>query len=532
MKNKIMIIILTCVMAIAFTGCGSNKAVDDDTSTVNQGEDNQTEQEQTDQGQKDDEKEPEEVVVQDDIVVAVPQDPDYLDPHLAAASGTYEMMFNVFEGLLKPDHTGKLLPAVAGDYTISEDGLKYTFVLRDGITFHNGDLVTIEDVEYSYKRIKGDIRDDIVSTAFENVDMAVIDDKTIEFTLTEPNSGFIVNLTKAVIPAGLDEEQHNKQPIGTGPYAFTEYVPSQKVALKRFDGYWGKPVAIKDVEFRIFADNNTALMSLLAGEVDMYPRVGTENIDMLTDEFYYIEGMQNMVQLMSFNNAVKPLDNVKVRQAINYAVDVDMIIDGVSDGKGTKLGSNMSPAMAFYHETGLEDKYNVDIEKAKQLLKEAGYDNGFETSITVPSNYEFHVKTAEVIAEQLKAVGIQASIKSVEWSVWLEDVYKGRDYEMTIIGLTGKLDPHNILVRYESEYGRNYMNYSNEAYDKLIADAIKETSEEKRAALYKQAQVILADEVPAVYIMDPNFIVALKSNLKGYALYPLYVQDLSSMYFE
>lgn len=474
----------------------------------------------------------EEMVKQTSIVIGIPQDPDYLDPHLAAASGTYEMMFNVFEGLVKPDFTGQLMPAVAEAYEISEDGLVYTFTLREDVKFHNGQSVTIEDVHYSYSRIKGDIREDIVSKAFENVSIDIIDEKTIEFKLTEPNSAFIVNLTKAVLPAAMDEEAHNKTPIGTGPYQFVEYAPSQRVVLKKFDDYWSTGGHIEDVEFRIFADNHTALMSLLAGELDMYPRVGTENIDMLTEDFYYIEGMQNMVQLMSLNNKVAPLDDVRIRQAINYAVDVDMIIDAVADGKGTKLGSNMSPVMAFYYEKNLENKYNINVEQSKMLLKEAGYEEGFEISVTVPSNYEFHVKTAEVIAEQLKAVGIQVTINSVEWGVWLEEVYKNRNYEMTIIGLTGKLDPHNILVRYESGYARNFMNYANTSYDALIADAIKETDENKRAELYKQAQSILSEEVPAVYIMDPNFIVALKSNLKGYKLYPLYVQDISSLYFE
>ncbi|GAU79480.1 ABC transporter substrate-binding protein [Fusibacter sp. 3D3] len=519
MKRSLIALGLTLVTMLVFTGCGPSEA-----NKVQPPETKLAEE-------KVQEEAP--VQVQDHIVVAVPQDPDYLDPHLAAASGTDEMMFNVFEGLVKSDSEGKLIPAVSSEYKVSEEGLKYTFTLREGIKFHNGKEVTIEDVAYSYKRIKGDVREDIVSAAFENVEIDVIDDKTIEFTLKEVNSGFIINLTKAVIPSDMGEEEHNKHPIGTGPYKFVEYIPSQKVVLEKFDAYWIEGVPkIKNVEFRIFADNSTALMSLLAGEVDMYPRLGTENIEMLTDDFYYIQGKQNMVQLMSMNNKVKPLNDVNVRKAINYAIDVDMIIKAVADGKGTKLGSNMSPAMAYYYQEGLENTYNIDIEKAKALLKAAGYENGFDITIKVPSNYEFHVNTAEVIAEQLKAVNINVTIEAIEWSVWLEEVYAGRDYEMTIIGLTGKLDPHNILVRYESQYDRNFMNYSNEAYDKLIAEALTETDEDKRAFLYKEAQKILTEEVPAVYIMDPDFIVALKHNLKGYKLYPIYVQDLSNLYFE
>lgn len=469
-----------------------------------------------------------------EVVVAVPQDPDYLDPHLAAASGTQEMMFNVFEGLLKSAPSGELVPAVAEDYHISEDGLVYTFVLREGIKFHNGNLVTMEDVLYSYQRLKGDITGKPLSNAFAKVEkIEVVDQKTIRFTIPKLDASFIVNFTEAVIPADLDEAAHNNNPISTGPFKFVEYVPSQKVVIEKFSDYWQVDLPkIDQVEFRIITDPQTGLMSLMAGEIDMYPRFNTENLDTLPENYYYIEGMQNMVQLMSMNNKMEPFHDLKVRQAINYAIDLDEIIEAVANGRGTKLGSNMSPVMEYYYQEGLEDKYNQDLAKAKQLLAEAGYEDGFATSITVPSNYTFHVNTAEVIAEQLKQVGITAEIKLVEWGVWLDKVYKGRDYDMTIIGLTGKLDPHNILYRYESEYGRNFFNYSNTEYDHLMKTAVQTTDLEERAKIYKDAQMILAEEVPVVYIMDPNIIIVMKDSLKGYQLYPIYVQDMSVLYVE
>lgn len=468
------------------------------------------------------------------VVVAVPQDPDYLDPHLAAASGTQEMMFNVFEGLLKSAPSGELVPAVAKSYQISEDGLIYTFVLRDGIKFHNGNLVTMDDVLYSYQRLKGDITGKPLSNAFAKVEkIEVVDKKTIRFIIPKLDASFIVNFTEAVIPADLDEETHNKAPISTGPFKFVEYEPSQKVVIEKFADYWQEDLPkIDQVEFRIIADSQTGLMSLLAGEIDMYPRFNAENLDTLPENYYFIEGMQNMVQLMAMNNKIEPLNNLEVRKAINFAINIDEIIEAVANGRGTKLGSNMSPAMEYYYEKGLQDKYNQNIKKAKQLLGEAGYKNGFRTSITVPSNYSLHVSTAEVIAEQLKKVGISVEIKLVEWGVWLDKVYKGRDYEMTIIGLTGKLDPHNILYRYETGYARNFFNYSNSQYDQLMQTAIQTTDLEKRAKIYKDAQKMLAEEVPAVYIMDPNIIIVMKENLKGYQLYPIYVQDMSVMYVE
>ena len=460
------------------------------------------------------------------FVVAVPQDPDFLDPHKAAASGTEEMMFNVFEGLLKANHEGKMVPAVASSYDVN--GLEYTFKLRKDIKFHNGNNVTIEDVEYSYKRLRGDFSEKPLSSGFEGVEITVIDSETIKFVLPEINASFLGYLTEAVIPASLTDEDHNKNPVGTGPYSFVEYVPSQKVVITRFDEYWQKDVAsIKDVEFRIFADNQTALMSLQSGAIDLYPRINAESIDSIPEDCTYIEGPQNMIQIMAMNNKVEPFNSIKVRQAINYAVDVDAIITAVANGRGLKLGSNMSPAMKVYYQEGLEDTYNLNLEKARQLLKEAGYEEGFTTSITVPSVYQFHVDTAQVIASQLAEVGITAEIKKIDWNAWLQEVYTNRNYEMTVIALTGKLDPHAVLNRYSSDYGRNFFNYANDQYDELMKQAVITTDQEQRELIYKEAQQILADEVPCVYIMDPNLIVAMKKNVKGYQLYPIYIQDIA-----
>lgn len=238
-----------------------------------------------------------------------------------------------------------------------------------------------------------------------------------------------------------------------------------------------------------------------------------------------------MVQLMALNNSVEPLNNVKVRQAINYAIDKDVIIQTVAEGNGVKLGSNMSPAMKMYYQEGLEKRYEPNAEQAKQLLKEAGYEQGIKLTITVPSNYKFHVDTAQVIAEQLKAVGIQATIKQVEWSSWLEDVYNNAKYEATIVGLTGKLDPHEVLGRYDSKYAKNFFKFSSAEYDALVGKARLEIDPDKRAELYKQAQTMLTEQAVAVYIMDPSRSVAMKDGLEGFKMYPIQKYDFAAMYY-
>ncbi len=469
----------------------------------------------------------------DKVVVRVPQDPDFLDPHKAAASGTYEMMFNVFEGLLKPDHTGNVIPAVASSYVISEDGLTYTFTLREGVKFHNGETVKMSDVLYSLNRLKGTEEVEGLSSDFMKYVESIMatDDKTVVIKLNTLNTDFLSKFTAAIIPEANDDQ--NANPIGTGPFQFDDYQPGQKVVLKKFNAYWNPELPkLDEVEFRIITENQTALMSFMAGEVQMLPRADAIQAEILTDRYNLISAPQNMVQLMTMNMARKPFDDVRVRQAVNFAINKEEIIDIVANGYGTQLGSNMSPIMDKYYQDGLQDVYATNIEKAKELLEAAGYPNGFKTTITVPSNYQFHVDTAQVIAEQLKKAGIEVNIELVEWGVWLDEVYAGRAYDMTIIGLTGKLSAYDILKRYMSDYARNFMNYSNAAYDQLIASAIEQTDVDTKAEMFKIAQTLLTNDAAAVYIMDPNFIVALAPDLFGYNVYPLYVQDMSTLYYK
>jgi len=464
-----------------------------------------------------------------EVVVAVPQDPDYLDPFLAQAAGTREIMFNVFEGLLKTNNKGELIPAIAKSYKISQDGLTYTFVLRDGVKFHNGQEVTAEDVKYSYDLLAGIGTGKPLYTSFSNVEsITAPDKKTVVIKLKQREAAFLTAVTAAVIPKGYKDS--NKTPIGTGPFKFVEYLPGQRLVLEKNPYYYVKGVPYLDkVEFRIIKDAEAAFLAFKSGEIDIYPRIGSEKLDELGKGYKYVSAPQNLVQLLAFNHKRKPFNNKLVRQAINYAIDKDEIIKGVALGKGTKIGSNMSPIMGKYYQEGLEDKYAFNIKKAKKLLAKAGYPNGFETTITVPSNYQFHVDTAQVVARYLEKIGIKAKIETVEWGVWLDRVYQGRDYDMTIIGLDGKLDPYEILNKYLSTSKNNFFNFSNTQFDQVLEQARTAMDENKRVELIKKAQTILAEEAAAVYIMDPNTNTALKDNLEGYKTYPIYVQDLSTI---
>ncbi|MEK8128762.1 ABC transporter substrate-binding protein [Paenibacillus filicis] len=465
------------------------------------------------------------------VTVLILQDLDYLDPHLAVAAGTNEVLFNIFEGLLKPNEKGELLPALAASYTVSPDGLTYTFKLRDGVKFHNGQALTSADVKYSYSRLAGLDTGKPLQTSFDGVkSVEAPDASTVVITLKQNNSSFLTALTATVIPSGYQDS--NKNPVGTGPFKYKQYTPGQQLVVEKFADYWQKGIpSLDQVTFKIITDSQAGLLALKSGEVDIYPRIGTEQLQEVAKDFNTISTPQNLVQLVTFNITRKPFNDVKVRQALNYAINKKEIIDGVALGKGTILGSNLSPVLAKYYQAGLENTYKTDLEKAKSLLKEAGYPDGFETTLSVPSNYKFHVDTAQVVVAQLEQIGVKVKIEPVEWAVWLDRIYKGRNYDTTIIGLDGKLDPFQILNKYLSDSPNNFFNYKNPEYDSTLRAAVVETDDAKRIELYKKAQTILTQDAAAIYIMDPNTNIALNKKLAGYKTYPLYVQDLTSVYF-
>ncbi len=459
---------------------------------------------------------------------AIGSELDNLDPWISAASDTEAVMFNVFEGLVWYDETGKLIPALAKSWEISEDGLSYVFHLQDGVTFHNGATFSADDVVYSIEKLAGLNGEEPLSSRFGKVEkVEAVDNLTVSIKLTERNAAFLSSCIAAILPR--DYADQATKPIGTGPFVFKSYEPGQKVVLEKNNSYWNdaKMAHVDVAEFYILTDPTAIVNGLKSGQID-FAEIDPKNVKMVETEFEILASPQNMVQLMSMNNKRAPFDDVKVRQAINYAVNKDQIVAAVANGYGSKLVSNMSPIMAQYYEAAGE-AYAYDLERAKSLLADAGMADGFKTSITVPSNYKFHVDTAQVIANQLQQIGIEVEIKQVEWGVWLDEVYKQFNYDMTIIGLSGKLDPHQILVRYKSDYKRNFICYQNAAYDALIDRALLETDPAERAKLYKECQTLLANDAAAVYIMDPNLVVAMRKDMTGFKFFPLRFIDMSSI---
>ena len=465
------------------------------------------------------------------ITIGIAQDlEESLDPHKAVAAGTKEILFNIFEGLVKPDSDGNLNPAVASDVNISEDGKVYTFTLREGVKFHNGSLVTAEDVKYSIERCADADNESLLVPAFSNIEsVTILDDKTVEVTLVEGDTDFLAYFTTAIIPK--DNADPDTNPIGTGPYKYVSRSPQENIIVEKFEDYWGEKANIETVVFKVCANADSIVMELQGNGIDMFCRLTSDQVAQLGDEYEIYEGTMNLVQAMYLNNSVEPFNNELVREALCYAVDPQEIMDLTADGKGTELGSSMFPSFGKYYMPELNDVYTVDYEKAKELLKQAGYEDGFEFTITVPSNYQPHIDTAQVIVEQLKNINVTAKIELVEWNTWLEDVYAGRNFEATVVGVdASNLTAGALLDRFESTSSKNFINYNSEAYDTALNNARASVDDAEKTKYYKECLTILNDTAANVYIQDLAEFVAVNKKYAGYEFYPLYVQDISKLY--
>lgn len=468
-----------------------------------------------------------------EITVGIAQDlDDSLDPHQTVAAGTREVLFNIFEGLVKPNSDGEMIPAVAEKYTLSEDGTTYTFTLREGVKFHNGQTVTAEDVVYSINRCAAvpEGQEKPLVAAFSAVkSVEVLDEKTVAVTIAQRDLEFISYMTAAIIPA--DYENQDTAPVGTGPFKFVSRTPQQDFVMERFEDYWGAPAWLDKVTYKICENADALVMNLNGGSIDLCAHLTSAQASQLNQNFQVLEGTMNLVQAIYLNNQAKPFDNQLVRQALCYAIDRQGIMDMVADGHGTAVGSSIYPAFTKYFLPELVDKYPHDVAKAKELLAQAGYPDGFDMTISVPNNYQPHMDTAEVVAEQLREAGINVTIQPVEWSTWLDTIYNGRQFQATVVGVdAANMTARAMLERFTSDYGKNFINYNNPAYDALFQQAINAQDEATQTDLYKQMETMLADTAANVYIQDLCDLVAMRQDLGGLKFYPIYVLDLSTVY--
>lgn len=455
-----------------------------------------------------------------EVNVAIANDIDGLDPYTAQSTLTSSVLENVFGGLLTADTDGSLVPNLAHSYEISEDSLTYTFFLEEDVMFHDGSDFTADDVVYSYSKLAGLDGEEPLSDKWEVVsDVVAVDDYTVEVVLETPDIGFLARTINPITPDGY--EDHATAPVGTGPYKFETHQVDQRVTLVKNDDYFkGNDFDVDVVNFVVMPDSETAILAFQAGEIDIISYLSEQYLSRLNDDVEVVTGPMNMVMMMAFNHELEVFEDENVRKAMNKAINKQEIIDIALDGSGTELHTFMSPAMDYYYNADTEGVNAYDVEAARELMEQSEHPDGFELTLSVPNNSAIYTDAAQVLAAQLAEINVQLDLNVIEFSTWLETVYNERDYESTIIGFTGKLDPYDVMIRMVSDYHYNFMNYDNEDYDAAIENAVGSASEEEARDYYFEAQEIVTDEAAVVFLMDPDRKVVLRDGISGFESYP------------
>jgi len=452
-----------------------------------------------------------------DVVVAITADPPGWDPTVSTSQEIARVVYhNVFEGLVRFDRNGEIVPALAESWTLSEDALALTFQVRRGVRFHDGRRLTLSDIVAKFERALDPDSGHTNAGYYETIDAVVADDDafTVTFALSRPTRSLLYDLARPdsiIYPAGTADSQR-RQPVGTGPFRFAEYREGSEVRLERFEDYYLGGVPYLDaVRFRIIGDPNTRYAALRAGDVDL---IGTS----LPPEQYLqarqdpslvaTEGTATTEITLALNHARAPFDDPRVRQAITHAIDKDAIVDGAMFGLGTVIGTHMSPSEPYYLD--LTGTYPYDPERARQLLAEAGYPDGFEVSFELPEPYALERRSGEVIAQQLADVGIEVELSVVEWGTWIQRIFLGADYDMTIIGHS---EPRDIDIYADPDY---YFQYDNPAVAALVAEAESAPSRETEIAAYREIARIIADDAAAVWVFSPPYLVAARTDVHGF----------------
>ncbi|MCE8513211.1 ABC transporter substrate-binding protein [Ruegeria pomeroyi] len=464
----------------------------------------------------------------DDITIAMQLEPPHLDPTSAAAQAIDSVVYvNIFEGLTRFMGDGSIVPALAESWEISEDGTVYTFKLHEGVTFHDGSAMDAEDVKFSLDRARAEDSANAQKALFAGIDSVdVVDPLTVKVTLTEPNGNFLFNMAwgDAVIVAPESIENIKTAPVGTGPYTFGEWVQGDKIVLNRNTGYWGDQPALAQATFKFISDPTAAFAAMMAEDVDVFTGFpAPENLPQFEADprFQVLVGSTEGETILSTNNKQAPYDNVKVRQAMAHAIDRQAIIDGAMFGYGTPIGTHFAPHNPAYVDLTGNSAYDPD--KAKALLAEAGLPDGFETTLHLPPP-SYARRGGEIIAAQLAEVGIKAEIINVEWAQWLETVFKGKNFGLTIVSHT---EPMDIGIYARPEY---YFQYDNPAFQELMTTLNSTTDPDKRTELMQQAQRIISEDYVNGYLFQLAALSVAKAGVQGlWANAPTAATDLSAI---
>ncbi len=467
------------------------------------------------------------------LIVCQPAEPPGLDPTANTAAAIDRVVFsNIYEGLIKVNSKGEFIPGLATRWEVSTDGLIYTFHLRKGVRFHNGESFNARVAKWNIERAKGEGTVNPHPEYFKGItSMTTPDDFTLVATLGEVDALFIAHMAEgdAVMLPMQGYENAKSNPVGTGPFKFSKWVRGDRVEMVKFAGYWNPELPYLDkVTFKFIGDASAQIAALKAGDLDVIGYIAAPESAMTLSKdnrFKVFAGTSTGEVIMSTNNKAAPFDNKLVRQAVAYAIDRQTVVDLVMFGYGTPIGSHWSPSTPYY--VDLTDKFAYNPEMAKSLLTQAGYPNGFDATIKLPAIYSYSKRAGEVIADMLAKVNIRLKIEIVEWGQWIERIFKKKEFQLTMIG---HVEAWDIGIYANPEY---YFQYDSQEFRDAYARALKAPNEVEKARWFGKCQEIIAEDAVNGYLFSASGLPAMKANVMGWwENYPTIALDCTEVWLK
>ncbi len=467
------------------------------------------------------------------LVVCQAAEPQGLDPTGNTAAAIDRVVFaNIYEGLIKVNSNGEFIPGLAITWIVSGDGLTYTFHLRQGVKFHNGQMFNAEVAKWNLERAMNEKTVNPHPEYFRVIaKMETPDEGTLIITLKDVDALFIAHMAEgdAVMLPMVGYKGAKSNPVGTGPFRFLKWVRGDRVEMARFDGYWNPELPYLDkVTFKFIGDASAQLAALKAGDIDVIGGIAAPESAMSLSKdkrFKVYAGTSTGEVIMSTNNKAAPFDNKKVRQAMAYAIDRQAVVDLVMFGYGTPIGSHWSPSTPYY--VDLTQKFAYNPEKAKALLAEAGYPNGFDATIKLPAIYSYSKRAGEVIADMLGHVNIRLTIEIVEWGQWIERIFKKKEFQLTMIG---HVEAWDIGIYANPNY---YFQYDSQEFRDAYAKALKAPSEAEKAKWFGKCQEIIAEDAVNGFLFSASGLPAMKAEVMGWwKNYPTIAMDCTQVWLQ
>lgn len=464
----------------------------------------------------------------DAIVLAMTLEPSPgLDPTGGAASSIAEItLYNIYETLTKINADGSVTPLLAESWEVSPDLTTYTFKLRKGVKFHNGEPFNAQAVKFSFDRAGAEKSTNKDKRTFAALTTNVVDEHTVVVLTKEidPDFPFLMGQATAVIVEPKSADGNMTKPVGTGPYVLDNWVKGSSISLKKWTGYRSPGAAkIGRATFRFIQDPAAQVAAMMAGDVDAFPRITPRSVEQFkgNNRFQVLVSGSRAKTILAINNKKKPFDDVRVRRAVAMAVDRKAVIQGAGDGYGAPIGSHYPPSAPGYVDTTAVNPFNPD--RARALLKEAGVTTPLEVTITLPPP-PYARQGGEVIASQLAKVGITAKLQNVEWAQWLSNVYGAKNYDMTIISHVEPFDLGNFA---KPDY---YWNYQSAKFNDLYTKYKTTASAKDRAKMLGDLQKLLAEDSVHAFLYQPQWVTVANKNVRGlWKDMPIFVNDLSAL---